>query len=127
MVNLTGVFIAGIAGMAIGFLWYSKMLFGNTWAKLVGVKMNKKPEGMGKIFVFAFISTLVTAYVLGYFLEITSLTPTMLAFWLWLGFVATFTLGPVLWLKKSFKAYIIDNGHNVVALIVMALILAKWG
>ncbi|MEK6955996.1 MAG: DUF1761 domain-containing protein, partial [Nanoarchaeota archaeon] len=49
-----------------------------------------------------------------------------LALWIWIGFVATVTLSSVLWENKSYKLYLLNNGYNVVNMVVMAVILTLW-
>jgi len=42
-INWLGVLIATVAGMVLGALWYSPLLFGNLWMKCLG----KTPETIG--------------------------------------------------------------------------------
>ena len=35
-VNLLAVFVAGVAHMVTGIVWFSPKLFGNAWAELTG-------------------------------------------------------------------------------------------
>src|SRR3989338_7563779 len=95
-VGLFSVFVAAIVGMATGALWYSPLIFGNLWIKLSGIKrstLNKeKKKGTGRKFLIAFISALITAFILARFaVYMTAQTlgdALQLAFWLWLGFIA---------------------------------------
>ncbi|PCJ14914.1 MAG: hypothetical protein COB04_14065 [Gammaproteobacteria bacterium] len=41
--NLLGVIVATVIGMALGALWYSPLLFGNQWMQSI----NKTPETLG--------------------------------------------------------------------------------
>ena len=34
--SVTAIIVAAVAGMAIGALWYSPILFGNAWLKAIG-------------------------------------------------------------------------------------------
>lgn len=121
--------------MIIGALWHSHILFGNLWVRLSGMDKkqieNAKQKGMGKLYAAAFISTLVMSFVLAHFIgytESTTATDGMTAgFWLWLGFIATVSLGGVLWENKSMKVWILNNAYNLFGLLVMGAILAVWG
>ena len=119
--------------MIIGGLWYSPMLFGNSWMKLSGMnkqKLQKAKKGMGKTYFIAFISSLVMSYVLAIFVNyaqaVTIVDGAMVGFWVWLGFIATVTLGSILWEGKSTELYAINNSQYLVNLLVMGAILAVW-
>jgi hypothetical protein len=133
IVNYLTVIVCAVASMIIGSLWYSPLLFGNIWMKLQGFSkkdMNKaKQAGMWKLYLAAFIGSLVTASVLGYLIDIVGKnvsTGILLAFLAWLGFVATTLLGNVLWEGKSVAVYVLNILYYLVNLVVMGLILGAW-
>jgi len=132
-VNYLSVLLAGVASMVLGFLWYG-LLFGKTWIKLMkfsekDIKEGKK-KGMAKLYVVNFISSLVTAFILALLIALTNAVTVsnsmFLALMLWLGFIATTTLGSVLWEGKNIKLYLINNSYNLISLIIMSLILRMW-
>lgn len=136
-INYLAVLVAAIAGMAVGLVWYGP-LFGKTWIALSGMTPDKieaaKKKGMGPTYALAFLGTLVMSYVLAHSLFFASeylavfgtSAGLMTGFWNWLGFIAPVTLGMVLWGGKSWKLWALDNGHYLVALCVMGVILANW-
>ena len=79
---------------------------------------------------FRAVTTLVAAYVLAHFVILAgaeTITAGMrLGFWIWLGFVAVFTLDSVLFEMGSIKAWAINNAYHLVGLLMMAGILAVW-
>ena len=85
---------------------------------------------MGKIYIAAFLGALVMAYVLAHFVAFWGIEGVggawQIAFWTWLGFIATTMLGSVLWEGKSFKLYALNVFYYLVSLFVMALILTFW-
>ena len=96
--------------MIIGFLWYSKMLFGATWMKLSGISeanMKKANSNMPILYGTMFVASLVMAYVLAHFAKYAgaaTLTDGAVAgFWAWLGFVATTMLSSSLFESKPIK------------------------
>ncbi len=133
-VNILIVLVAAIAGFIISTLWYS-IFFGKKWMKLTGISAEDaekmKKEGGGKEMVLGFVSTFIMAYVLGYVLSLAGVVDaggaTILAAILWLGFIGTITLGSVLWEKKPFGLYLLNNEHNLLVLIVMSIIITLWG
>jgi hypothetical protein len=133
-VNYWAVLAAMVANMALGFAWYSQAMFGKDWIALMGwdPKKMKKPtsEEMTKSVVGGLIAAGVMAYVLSHFADYagaaTWLGGMQLGFWVWLGFVATVTVGGVLWERKPWKLYFINSGYWLVALLVMGAIIGGW-
>jgi len=125
-VNYLAVLVAAVAGMAVGALWYSPVLFGKAWAKLSGAGEPKK-KGMAKSYTAGFATQLVTAFVLAALigsLGASVITEgTVIAFWIWLGFLATSMFGMVLWENKPVKLYLINAAYALVQLKVMAAII----
>lgn len=132
--NYLAILVAGLVTMVLGAIWYSPPVFGKLWmslSKLTKKDMEEaKKKGMAPLYVVQLISALVTSYVLAHFIDylgaITWLDGVVAGFWLWLGFVATVTIGSVLWEGKSFKLYILNNAYNLLSLIIMGAILALW-
>lgn len=133
-VNYLAVIGAAVATFILGMLWYSPLMFGNIWLKLMGftsaqMKAGKK-KGMGKTMAIAFISTLVWAYVLDQFLKIAGAVTVQdglqVGFLIWLGFIATTLLGSILWEGKPVKLYLINVAHQLTAISIASIILVCW-
>ena len=129
--NWVAIVVAAIAQFVIGWIWYGP-LFGKTWMSMMGMsQQSMSREGMGKTMVLTFIGSLVTAAVLsmlvGWMGAKTLGAGIAAGFWAWLGFVATVTLGGVLFAKMSWNLYILNNAYQLVSLVVMGAILARWG
>ena len=133
MINYVAVLVSAIVGFGIGGLWYSPLLFGRTWMKLINItqkEMKANKDKAKKGYIFMFVALLVMAYALSLFVNYagaTTLTAGLLVgFWAWLGFVATVLLGEFLWENKPFSLYLINVSHYLVVLVVMGAILAVW-
>ena len=131
-VTLIAVLVAGFVSMAVGFLWYSPMLFGKPWMKLMGItkeSMKEAQKEMGKMYALSFVATLVTAYVLFHvmtfsenFYDYTSLqTGFTTAFWVWLGFVAPVQMTDVLFGGKKWNLFFINAGYQLASLLAMGV------
>jgi hypothetical protein len=48
------------------------------------------------------------------------------AFWLWLGFVATVSVGGVLWKEEPWTLYLLNVAHWLVVMLVMGIINGVW-
>jgi len=132
-VNYFAVFVSAIVGMGIGALWYSPALFGDAWMKLSGkskADMKKAKKVMVRSYLSGFAGMLVTSFVLAGFLNSLGASRAVegafVAFWLWLGLVATVMLGTILWENKPVKLYLINAVHYLVVLVVIGSILAVW-
>ena len=132
-VNFFAVIGAAIASFAVGALWHSPMLFGKQWMALAGFtpeSMRLMPMGPKKAMTLGFLSTLIMSYVIAYFvvalIVITIPEALALGFWVWLGFIATTLVNPVLWQGESAKLYAFDITYQLVGVWVMAIILTLW-
>ncbi len=133
-INYLSVLTAAIASFILGGLWYSPLLFGKLWIKLNNISKadmaKAKKKGMAASYFATFIYLLITAFVLSLFInfaEAATIAEALeVAFWLWLGFIATNTLSSVLWEGKSFKLYLLKNAHELISLLIMAAIIAAW-
>jgi len=134
------IFIAAFVAFAIGAAWYSPLVFAKQWMALTGMKMEDgKKLGMWKYYVSGLVSYIIMAYVLywiigvriGYLESIGQAVSAvkigvMTGFLMWFGFVGTVTLGGVLWEKKPFKLYVLNNAYTLIALLVMGAMLGGW-
>ncbi|RJP44367.1 DUF1761 domain-containing protein [Candidatus Parcubacteria bacterium] len=134
-VNFWTVVAAAVAGMIIGYAWYSQSLFGKAWLRAQGkspeeLEAEKQGKSMGKILALNGLAQLLTAYVLGVFvnlLDVASVSAGIqLGFWIWLGFVGTVQFVAHLYTGKSKDMFLIDTGYQLVNLLVMGAILAGW-
>ena len=132
-VNFIAVAVAAIAAFAVGALWYS-VLFGRQWRVLMGMTPEVMAEpgrmGMGQAMAGGFVATLVMTFVLANLLAMTGTTTAgaalTLAFWIWLGFVATIMSNSLWYENRPLKLYVINVSHYFVALLVAALVLTLW-
>jgi hypothetical protein len=108
------VVVAAALNLFIGFVWYSKWLFGPFMKEA-------KPHRFAM--VFTVINSLVIAWFLAFFegyLGVTTVTDGMfVGFSLWLGFVATTQIAPVIWTKQPVKLFFIDTGFKLLSFLVM--------
>ena len=136
-VNYFAVILAGVASMAVGFLWYSPALFGKIWMKEKGLSsknMKSAQKDMGKLYGISFIANLVTAYVLSHvislsqnFYEYPALSTGLnSAFWMWFGFVMPVQLTATIFSNKNWQLFKIDTGYQLAALVLMGFVLVSF-
>lgn len=136
-INFVAVFVATLVSMVVGFLWYGP-LFGKQW--MVLMKFNEadrkkgKEAGMTKNYVLMMLGSFVMAYVLAHSIVFGSaylgvsgpMAGASAAFWSWLGFMAPLTMSSVLWEGKPWKLWLLNNGYNLVSLVLMGMVIASW-
>lgn len=137
-VNVVSVLVAAIASMVVGFLWYSPMLFGKPWMKLMGIKpsdMKSKQKQMMPMYGLSFVSTILMAFVFyhfviqgQYFYNISLLSASLASgFWAWLGFIMPVQLTDVIFGGKKWMLFAINTGYQLTGVLAMALVFGLIG
>jgi len=131
--NYLAVVVSAIVMMALGFLWYSPILFGKKWSELKGYtdkSLKDAQKKMGGKYFLSFLGSLVSAYVLGWITmatNATSLTAGMgTGLLMWLGFVTTTQLSNWIFSSSKKELYFIDTGYQLVSFVAMGAILGAW-
>ena len=134
-INYLAVLVAAVVSMVLGAVWYGP-LFGKKWSELMGwssmtpEQTAEMKKSANKSYFWMFLSSLVMAYVTAWVVGVAGVSDFSggleVGFWLWLGFVATVSLGGVLWEKKPIKLWALNNGFNLLNLLVYGVILAGW-
>jgi len=135
-INFLAVFVAAIASMILGFLWYSPILFARPWTRLMGIdpddkaKLAEMQKGAGKLYAISFVASLVSALVLAKIIDVTTVVTIpygmKVGFAVWLGFVASVQLTGALFSKQPFQLFLLNTGYQLVCYLTMGAILAKW-
>lgn len=129
-VNYLAVLVAALANYIIATVWYA-VVFGSLWKKLTGIS-DMKPVPVNMVIVF--VGSLVMSYVLVHSIVFgNSYVGTsgvsgglMGGFFSWLGFIAPVTMTNVIYEKRSWKLWMLDNSFWLVSLLVMGTILSVW-
>ena len=127
MVNYSAILVASIIGYLIPMLWYSPILFGKQWLKLTKMKNMKMSTG---VFIVGFVSTLVFNYVLAVIVEYsrsnTFIDGAGIGLLAWFGFIATVSLGGVLYEKMPLSLYWINTIQYLISIVIAGGILSVW-
>lgn len=117
-----------VVSFVLGALWYSPVMFGKQWQRLMAFKhMGKITFGnMAPLLLASVLCSLLMSYVLGSLLMVLSVVDPLVGlqvgFLVWLGFVGPTSLLNALYGKKSLKLYVLDNGYHLVSLMVMGFL-----
>lgn len=137
-VNYLAVLLAAVSSMVVGSLWYMPAGFGKAWMKLTGIKPDRsKMSGskMAWMYGSVFVCSLLTAYVLAHVTFLSNKffggsffwSALSTAFWLWLGFTAARLYVHDTFEERSFKLTALNAAHELVTVVVMALIIGALG
>ena len=134
--NLLAVLVAAVSTMIVGFLWYSPILFAKPWMREMGydpddkAKVQEMQKSAGLAYSGSFLASLVSAFILALFLHWLHVQELqlglMVAFHVWLGFVATVQLTGVLFMKQSMTLFAINTGYQLACYLAMGSILTLW-
>ncbi len=136
-VNYLAVFLAAVASMVVGSVWYLPSVFGKQWMKLTGVKMDKSQPTSKMVMMYGgtFIASLLTAYILAHvtFLSHTFFKDSFMqdalttAFWLWLGFTAARLYVHDTFEGRKGQLTLLNSGFELVTVLIMALVIGWFG
>lgn len=129
-VNYLAVIASTIAALVIGFVWYAPQVFGKRWMAYLGTTQavlgSPGPTGMVVGLVAAFVNSWVLALFALNLGGTTLADGIMLGILTWLGFMATLTAAQTSFLKQPWGLWLVNNGHNLIAQVVMAAIVTAW-
>lgn len=130
-ISWLGVVLATVASMAVGFVWYSRGVFGPTWMKLAGLDQAKMKKGMFGPMLAALLGSLLTAYILAhvsylahaFFRNSFFMDTVSTAFWLALGISATTLVIHNSFEQKPWKLTALAVGNRFVTIIIMGMVI----
>jgi len=99
---------------------YSPALFGPSWCKLTGVSEAEMKASLVQALIPEVIGSALMAFVLVHAVHYTGAhnwaQGAAVGFFNWLGFVAVATLDSVMFQKRPWQFYLIQNGYLLLAL-----------
>lgn len=131
-INYLAVLVSALVFFGLGWLWFSHYLFGRSYQQACCIKEEDTKDCCcgGTTLFWGFLVSLLFVLALAYFLKHTNAVTlgegACVAFWAWLGFVATTLAGGVLWEKKSCSWWAITGGYYLVGLLLSSVILTLW-
>lgn len=134
-INLLAVLFAGLAGIAIGSIWFGPKTFFPIWWAEMGRKPGEVPAAatspavtFGLTFVAAFVQAFSLALILAMaklaMPGLTALDGLVIGALAGFGFAAASSLSHKLFGGISLKAWVLEVGQDIVSLSVMGLIIA---
>jgi len=127
--NFIAISIAAVSSFVLGGLWYSPLLFGNTWMRETGItEESAKNQNMAKKFGLAFVASFIIALNLAMFLGAQSTLQTGIFYGFLAGFgwvAMSFAIND-LFEQRSFRLFAINAGYHTVGFTIMGAIVGVW-
>jgi len=129
-VNYLAVVVVALVNYAIGSLWYG-VLFRKPWQRLAGMsEMKVSAVSVIVALVGAFFTSYILAHAVifaGTYMKTSGVGLGLTTgFFNWLGFIAPVTIGVVIYEKKPFMYWVLNNAYWLISLLVMGVILSLW-
>lgn len=131
MFEVPAILLSSVAIMVLGFVWYSDVLFGKPWRKLVGVKDKdlKKPgtemrNAMSVMVAGVLIQTSTLSWFGSMFLATDLVEWIKLAVSIWFGFVLTTTATHSFFARRPIQLLLIDMSYSLASMILAAIVFA---
>src|SRR5215510_3192787 len=129
-INWLAVLVATIAYFMLGALWYSKALFGKTWARLVNLDTTNPDlkKGMGGMMIATFILMFIVSFGLEVLIVKINFAQDFM-FGIKLGLLTglAFATAAVsinyVYERRPSTLYLINNGYHVLGHVIVATIL----
>jgi len=129
-INLWAVLAAVVVKQALGFLWYTPVLFGRTFAEASGQSEEEMRPRMPKALLAdvagAVAMALAVAHLASYAGVADALFGALVGLICWAGFVAPGTLSPSLFERRPIRLWALQNGYLALGLAAMGAILGGW-
>ena len=129
--NIIAVVIATVASMAIGFAWFSPVLFGKAWLGLVGLNEDDAGKGAARAMLGSVVATIVLVLVLSVFIYWAqaedAAAGALIGLLVWVGFVATTSGVNFLFSQRPLRLWLIEAGDHLVAIVVAGAIIGVIG
>ena len=130
--NYPAVVVAGAAGFVVGAVWYLPYTFGPLWLRAnPHVLQSLEAGGRLQRYAVALGCSVLQAWVLAMCLNYAGKaaglgTALLAALLLWAGFTAAPSLVDNLIARRTLAGWLVDAGHRLAAVCMMAFVLMAW-
>ena len=129
-INYAALAVAAAIRTVLGMVWFSPLLFGAAWIRLVGCTETDMKRRLPKALVIDLLANFVMAFVLVHAVHYAGATGAAqgaaVGFFNWVGLVMVATLFSVTFEGRPFKLFAINNGFHALSLVIMGAIAAVW-
>jgi uncharacterized protein DUF1761 len=134
-VNWLAVVLATVSSMIVGAVWYARPVFGRRWMRLSGITEENAARGAAVPLIVTFVMSFLTALVLAgtativqeYYAGDFLLDTVVTAVVLWVGFTGARMITHDLFDRRPSSLTVLNLAHELVTIVVMALIIGAFG
>ncbi len=123
-----GIVLAAVSRFVVGMLWYSPLLFGKSWQQITGIfkpKVNMALAMLVSIIGAALVAAIMSCFMHRMFID-TVVSGKIFGFMVWLGFVLPLYAEGSMYEARPLKLFLIDNGYQVISLVIMGALIAYY-
>lgn len=118
--------LSAVVSFIIGWLWYSKFLFGKFWMTEMGITVEptnaEKKAMMPKVIGFGLLGDFAKSFVFLVIVSTLRANQFYLGVLIWIGFVLPMLLNMVIHEKKSWKLFMIHAGYYLVSILAIGFV-----
>lgn len=128
--NWWAILIAGVAGIAIGAIWFGPKTFYPAWWKALGQEPTDQPgdDSMAKVFSITFVAAFVQAITLAILIQAFEvsgpLNGALLGALVGFGIGSATSVSHRLFGRQGLTVWIIEVGQDIIGLTAMGAIIA---
>lgn len=130
--NWLAILVAALAYFLLGALWYSKLLFVNSWIKMLKIDVSDPhgKKGLAQImlgsFLLMFIASIGLALIISRLGLVTIMSGLKVGLLTGICFSVTAISISYLYEKRPLGLHLINGGYNVAGSIIAGMIIAAW-
>ncbi|HEY8190847.1 MAG TPA: DUF1761 domain-containing protein [Alphaproteobacteria bacterium] len=119
------ILVSALLAFALGWLWYSPKLFGNTWHEAIGKPVGDPKESFAKYLV-TFTGWLIAAFVYSFLISNPYIVGVrdylFLSVALWGAYMMPAKAHAIMWGDFNTKLLWIDGGYMLLGYLIMGLV-----
>ena len=133
-INYWAVLLATASSMVVGSTWYSRRVFGDRWAKLAKVDLDRPGMSAALPIITTVLVSFVTAWVLAgattiawhFYAGSYFIAALVTAVLLWAGFTAARFITHDAFEGRPSSLTVMNIAHELVTVVIMAIIIGVW-
>ena len=133
-INYWAVLLATASSMVVGSIWYARRVFGDRWAKLAKVDLDRPGMSAALPIITTVLVSFVTAWVLAgattiawhFYAGSYFIAALVTAVLLWAGFTAARFITHDAFEGRPSSLTVMNIAHELVTVVIMAIIIGVW-
>jgi ABC-type thiamin/hydroxymethylpyrimidine transport system permease subunit len=129
--NWVAIVVAAVVTIVFGFIYYLPQVLGRRWAAAAGIDLAAMSQVSPLAYATWIVQALVVAYVLDVLMKALGVSAIgdglILAFIIWLGFMAVTALDSVIYERRSWEYWLLGQAFRLISLMLMGGVIAYLG